>query len=179
MLRIIYLSAFDILTTTWHFVRRCVLKARGAVYALVTSAESLDIFLKLRSSNYTWKRWLNVQSLCFCPPVCRCPRGNVGGFEEKPQVMFFFILLSYRLQQRQAWSSLAGLIPLLFPSTTITNVFDLQQTDSRSTDRIHKKSWFSERTSRGRETGQWGHITKSTSSFIFFVDYYVLPQIYY
>lgn len=63
MLRIIYLSAFDILTTTWHFVRRCVLKARGAVYALVTSAESLDIFLKLRSSNYTWKRWLNMQSL--------------------------------------------------------------------------------------------------------------------
>lgn len=109
-----------------------------------------------------------AQSLCFCPPVCRCPRGDVGGFEEKPQVMFFFILLSYRLQQQQAWSSSAGLIPLLFPSTAITNVFDLQQTNSRSTDRIHKKSGFSERTSRGRETGQWGHITKSTSNFISF-----------
>lgn len=37
-----------------------------------------------------------------------------------------------------------------------------QQAHDRSTDRIYKKSRFSERTSRGRETGQWQHFTNSS-----------------
>lgn len=64
-----------------------------------------------------------------------------------------------------------GLIIILFSN----NMCPIQQTYSRSTDWIHQKSGFSERTSRGRETGQWQHFTNLSLSKL--LPYYLLDRL--